>query len=168
MSKPNDFTLAERRHLEAAEGWLGLGNPAEADEELAQLRPSLASHPSVLPLRWQVYAEQKKWEAALDIAAALMKLAPESVFGWVHRSYCLHELGRTLEARENLLPVLEKFPDDALMRYNLACYECQLGHLDRAMDWLHKAFQLGDPNKFKSMALDDPDLGPLTKRIREL
>ena len=46
------------------------------------------------------------------------------------------------------------------MRYNLACYECQLGNLDRAKRWLEKAFELGDARNMKLAALDDPDLEP--------
>ena len=35
------------------------------------------------------------------------------------------------KVRDNLLPVVERFPDNATMRYNLACYECQLGRQRR-------------------------------------
>jgi hypothetical protein len=69
------------------------------------------------------------------------------------------------EARDNLLWVIDKFPDDAIMRYNLACYECQLGWFEQAKQWLAKAFKLGDPKKIKLMALDDPDLEPLWREI---
>ncbi len=93
--------------------------------------------------------------------AALVRLAPEEAVGWVNRSFCLHEMERTAEARDNLLPVMEKFPDDAVMRYNLACYECQLGRLAQAKHWLEESFEIGDPWKLKLMALDDPDLEPL-------
>lgn len=51
------------------------------------------------------------------------------------------------------------------MRYNLACYECQLGRMEQAKLWLEKAFTLRDPKKIKLMALDDPDLEPLWKSI---
>ena len=59
----------------------------------------------------------------------------------------------------------EKFPEDPIMRYNLACYECQLGRLEHARNWLQKAFKLGDPKKIKLMALEDPDLQPLWREI---
>jgi TPR repeat protein len=93
---------------------------------------------------------------------------PQHPLGWVHRSYCLHELKRTEEARDNLLRVVDKFPDDPIMRYNLACYECQLGKLEQAKNWLTKACELGDPKKIKMMALADPDLEPLWKEIGEI
>ncbi len=60
------------------------------------------------------------------------------------------------------------FPDDPIRRYNLACYECQLGRLEQAKNWLGKAFELGDGRKLKLMALDDPDLEPLWKNIGEI
>jgi predicted Zn-dependent protease len=116
-------------HLRAAHGWLELGNHLEANEELEKITPALRAHPAVLDVRWSIYAAAKKWEPALEIAAAIILLAPEQPVGWVHRSYTLHELKRTLEARDNLLRVVDKFPTNATMRYNLACYECQLGNL---------------------------------------
>ncbi len=119
----------------------------------------------MLKARWGVYAAAGKWEAALDIAAALIQLEPKDPLGWIHRSYALHELRRTAEARDNLLGVVDKFPISATMRYNLACYECQLGRLEQAKDWLEKAFQLGDAKQMKLAALDDPDLKALWKNI---
>src|ERR1035437_3751308 len=89
-------------HLLAAQGWLELGNHIEANEELENITASLRAHPDVLKVRWEIYAAAKKWEAALDIAAAIAQLDPDDPLGWVHRSYALHELKRTAEARDNL------------------------------------------------------------------
>src|ERR1035441_11061527 len=87
--------LYDLRHLEAADGWLGLGNHVEADEELEQITPENRAHPAVLEIRWQIYAKAKKWNAALDIASALIQSVPEHPLGWVHRAYSLHEqIGR--------------------------------------------------------------------------
>ncbi len=157
--------LCDQRHLEAAQGWFELGNPFEANEELDQVTPENRAHPAVLEVRWQIYAKAKKWGAALDIASALVQMVPEEPLGWVHRSYCLHEMKKTEEARDNLLRVVDQFPDDPIMRYNLACYECQLGRLQQAKNWLEKAFKLGDLKKIRLMALDDPDLEPLWREI---
>lgn len=152
-------------HLLAAQGWLELGNPGEADAELDKITPTLRTHPAVLDLRWQVYAATKKWGAALDIATALVRLDPEEPLGWMHRSFTLHELKRTVEARDNLLRVVDKFPMDATILYNLACYECQLGRTAEAKEWLERAFKLGGVKKLKLAALGDPDLEPLWKDI---
>jgi tetratricopeptide (TPR) repeat protein len=151
-------------HLEAAQGWLELGSHTEANQELEKIKAQLRAHPDVLKVRWQIYAMAKKWEATLEIATTLIQLDPDDPLGWVHRSYALHELKRTAEARDNLLRVVDKFPFNATMRYNLARYECQLGRLEQAKQWLEKAFLLGDARRIKLAALEDPDLEPLWKR----
>jgi tetratricopeptide (TPR) repeat protein len=154
-------------HLQAAQGWLELGNHVEAEAELDNITASLRAHPVVLRVRWEVYAAVKKWEAALDIAAAVIQLDPDGPLGWVYRSYALHELKRTAEARDNLLRVVDRFPASATIRYNLACYECQLGRLEQAKGWLQKAFRLGNAKQMKLAALGDPDLQPLWRGDRQ-
>lgn len=162
LDPPDNF------HLRAAEGWLGLGNVAEAEQELSQLSPALRDHPEVLKLKWELLAVERKWASALEIAAALIQIDPEDAAGWVHRSYCLHELKQTTEARDNLLRVVENFPDNATMRYNLACYECQLGRLSQARKWIKKAFAIGDADEMKRAAMADPDLAPLWPELAGL
>ena len=163
-----ELPLEDQRHLEAAEGWVELGNHIEANKELEQITPESRGHPAVLEVRWRIYAKAKKWDAALDVASALIKMLPELPLGWGHRSYTLHELKRTEEARDNPMRVVDKFPEDPIMRYNLACYECQLGRLEQAKNWLPKAFEVGDSKELKLMALTDPDLEPFRREIGEL
>ena len=64
----------DSHHLLAAQGWLELGSPIEANEELEQIAPQLRAHPDVLEIRWQIYAKEKKWEACVDVAAAIVQL----------------------------------------------------------------------------------------------
>ena len=49
-----EFTISDRRHLEAAEGWLGLGSWEEAKDELDNITPQLRGHPEVLGVRFQI------------------------------------------------------------------------------------------------------------------
>lgn len=148
-------------YIQAAEGWLELGNTLEASNELANLAPELLNHPIALRVRWAILAAEKNWESAREVGAKLIELDPDEALGWVDYSYALHELKRTQEARDNLLRVVEKFPISATIRYNLACYECQLGNLPQAKRWLEKAFRLGDREQMKLSALADRDLEPL-------
>ena len=78
------------------------------------------------------------------------------------------ELKRSKEAMDVLFPVVDRFPDDYLIRYNLACYACQTGNLKAAMDWLEKAIDLAGKNDLRKMALEDPDLEPLWANIGEI
>ena len=159
-------------HLNAAEGWLGLGNVVEADAELKKVTPLMRSHPAVLAVRYEIYARSKHWDACVDIASAIVKLAPENSFGWIHRSYALHELKRTKEAWERLLPAVDHFPDEIVIHYNLACYECVLGNMSQAKQRLAAAFTLAQNqncfDKWRLAALDDKDLEPLWGMLDEI
>ena len=45
----------DNKHLEAAEGWLGLECWKEANEKLEKIAPEYRAHPLVLELRYKVY-----------------------------------------------------------------------------------------------------------------
>ena len=162
------FSTSEMHVISAAEGWLGLGDPASAAQELEALPAALQEHATIMRLRWEIFSALRKWEAALEIATRLAKANPEDRHAWVSRSYALHELKRTEEARQNLLSVLPRFPKDALMRYNLACYECQLGNRDAACERLREAFALPDGEEFRATAMADTDLVTLRPLIKQL
>lgn len=155
-------------HLNAAEGWLELGNHHEALLELNCISPPAQECLEVMGVRWSITAQFKRWEECVRIAASIVELAPKNVFGWIHRSYALHELKRTQEARDLLLPAVKRFPKNETIPYNLACYECQLGELAAARDWLRRAMKLRSPAQLKVQALEDPDLKPLWPEIKTL
>lgn len=158
------FDLNDQRYLEAAEGWLELGLPLEASAELAKITPTLQDHPAVLELRWHIFAKEKKWEACVAVANASIRLQPERSDGWVHRSFALHEMKRTQEALDQLLPVADKFPKVWLIPYNLACYASRLHQFDEAQKWLNRALAV-DKKSAKHAALDDEDLQPLWDKL---
>jgi len=62
-------------------------------------------------------------------------------------------------AMEILLYAQAKFPKEAAIPYNLACYYCQRGEIETAKRYLKKAFVI-DLN-WRLAALDDDDLRPL-------
>jgi predicted Zn-dependent protease len=152
-------------HVQAAEGWLELGNPPEARSELNCISVALKDHPDALELAWKIFAAENAWEQAVEAAAALARVMPEHASGWIHWAYSLHELKRTRKAQEVLQPMADNFPDDYIIRYNLACYACQLGNLPEARQWLGRAAALAGKKKIRALALDDPDLEPLRDQI---
>ena len=151
--------LNDQRYLDGAEGWLGLGDHLSANEELEQITPALKSHPDVLLVRWQIYAKAMKWEACVDIADSVVQQVPDVAEGWIQRSFALHELKRTEEAHDLLMPALEKFPKDWFVPYNLACYCSQLNRFEEAEKWFKQAMAI-DEETVKREAIDDPDLKP--------
>ena len=166
-----DLEPPNTHHVRAAIGWLELGNAAEAGEEIARVTPEFLNHPDVLDVRWMVCAAGRSWEAALELAEALVQIAPERSSGWLHRAYALRRVrhGGLQMAWAALRPAYEKFPKEDIIPYNLACYAAQSGRLDAAWDWLHKAMEAaGDVKGIKERAMADADLQPIWDRIREL
>lgn len=160
--------LNDQRHLDAAEGWLELGNWSEANEELEQITAQMRAHPFVLRVRWGVYDKAGKWEMAAEIARAMSEMLPDNSWGWIQWAFSLHKLKRTKEARGVLLPIADKFPDESMIPYNLACYCCQIGDRKEAWRWLERAVDLEGKKEIRLAALQDPDLEPMWTDISEI
>src|SRR5437773_12432827 len=154
----------------AAQGWLELGNLAEAKAELARIGTGLRNHPDVLEIRWQLCVEEEQWIDGLQIARELLLHAPDRSSGWLHQAYALRRVpeGSVKQAWTALLPAFEKFPSESIIPYNLSCYACQLQLVDAARVWLKRAAVIGGKERIKRMALNDPDLQPLWPEIKEL
>ncbi len=144
-------------HLEAAKGWCELHAFVEADAELDKITPTLRAHPQVLEVRWQVYANLETWDGALDIASAIVKMAPDWPSGWIYKASSLNELARPEEAYETLVEAARQFPSDEIILYDLACVCCALHRPDEGRAWLKEAIDAGG-SEIRLRALDDPDL----------
>ena len=151
-------------------GWLELGNSTEAKAELAQISPRLQKHPAALELRWLICAKEQQWEEGLRFADAMIAEAPEEPSGWLHRAYALRRVpsGTLQLAWDALRPAADKFPKEAIIAFNLACYACQMQQMDTALVWLKRAMEKDERDQIKKMALEDPDLQPLSKEIQTL
>lgn len=151
----------DSHYLNAAAGWLGLGLPDEARRELERVSQAGRAHPDCLALEWDLHARAQRWPEALETASRLLECDRSRPGGWISRSYALHELRRTAEARDALLAALPLFPAEGVIPYNLACYACQLGNLDEARSWLRKAMEVDGRDGILARARQDPDLEPL-------
>ena len=154
-------------YLLAAQGWTELGNFAEAESELSQIPESLRTHPQVLTVRYELYARTKRWELAADVAGILVESHAHQVGAWISLAYATRRKtgGGLTQAREILTRAQELFPAEALIVFNLACYDCQLGNEAAAVDWLQQALTLGGKKNIQQLALADQDLQPLWPQI---
>jgi hypothetical protein len=159
--------LVMQHHLNAAKGWLDLGNYAEADRELEQITPAQRAHPDVLEMRWEIYAKRHMWTAAIEMALAVTELAPDRYSGWMYKAFCLHALGRTQQAYDSLVEVADRFADVPGIPYSLACYACQLSRPDDGFDWLRTAMECGDAKVILKAALAEITLEPIWNRLRK-
>lgn len=162
----NPIDAPDSHHLAAAQGWLELENTAEAIKELEQIASGFQEHPDVLETRWAVEAKRLNWDECVHVATQLTQHAPGRSSGWIHRSFALHELKRTQEAYELLLPSLSLFKDIWTIAYNLACYQCQLGQKEPALEFYTQALEIGGES-VKDMALADADLAALHSEIAD-
>ena len=88
MTKLAQLKHPDTMHLEAAVGWIQLGDYDLANDELENIRAEWRSHPDVLDLRWLIYSHDEQWGACLDVASAIVKMAPLRL-GWLgeHKAF---------------------------------------------------------------------------------
>jgi tetratricopeptide (TPR) repeat protein len=149
----------DQQHLRAAHGYIELGMFEEANAELEEIDGFCRHLPEVLTARLIIYRELKKWDLMVVVARKLAEWnlkEPGYFVDWVYatrRAESIH-LAHSILTRGS-----ELHPEDGLIQFNLACYEAQMGNLDRAKAHLKRATK-ADP-KFRLMALDDRDLQPI-------
>lgn len=151
------------RTLLAAQGYIELDMPVDALAELDALGPGECEIEAVLQMRLFILMKTRAWDEALALCRRLRELYPDGVAGYIHGAFCLHEDGRTAEARDLLLSGPPSLEDDATYFYNLACYSAVLGDLNAAREYVLTSFAMDD--KFREIAKLDPDLVPLRKEL---
>jgi len=151
------------RCLLAAQGYLELGMPEEALAELGRLSHDVQIHVDTLLLRLLILMSTRRWRESVEVCETLRRVAPECPAGFFHGAFCLHELGRTSEAKALLMAGPSELANEATYHYNLGCYEAVLGNLDEAVAHIHTSFAMD--KKFRDIARIDPDLKSVTHLI---
>jgi len=147
------------RTLLAAQGYAELSMYDDALAELDALPGEALKTAEALELRTVILMQAKRWPDALATSRELCQAEPLKSGGFIHTAYCLHELGQTAAARDYLLNGPHALHAEPTYHYNLACYECALGHLDLARLHLDKSVSMD--KKMRELARRDPDLAAL-------
>jgi tetratricopeptide (TPR) repeat protein len=153
------FEPPDRQYWEAAVGYVELGMFLDADAELERIDPFNRAAPEVLAIRIAIYQGLKEWGAMREIAKRLAEFQPEEVQWVVSYAYASRRAESIAAAKEILLNAEAKFPKETIIKYNLACYCCQMGDVENAKNYLKKAFEID--SSWRSLALEDEDLKPL-------
>jgi tetratricopeptide (TPR) repeat protein len=154
-------------HLQAAAGWLELGNHLEANAELDKIAPTFRKHTDVLEFRWKMCAKEKKWIMCEDIARAIIRADPYLPSGWLYEAETLRHQGKLKEAYSKLYVVFNDFPDSWRVPYNLARYSSLLGEYKEAAKWFERAFAI-DRETVRVHGSDHPDLRPMWDNFHTL
>lgn len=147
------------RIILAAQGYAELEMHPEALAELNRLPFADQIRPEVLEMRVLMLMKDRRWEAAFDVSEKLCAIVPDEPLGFIHAAYCLHEMGKTQQAKELLLEGPAALATHPTYHYNLACYECALGNLETARAYLAASFSMDAG--LHEYAKTDPDLKPL-------
>jgi tetratricopeptide (TPR) repeat protein len=145
----------DQQFFKAACGYAQLGMFLDANEELEKVDPFNRAVPEILALRIEIYRGLKKWELMAEMSKRLAEFQPTNVQWVVSFAYATRRANSIEEAKKLLLNAESKFPKEAVIKYNLACYCCQLEDLESAREYLKRAFEI-DPS-WRVIALDDVD-----------
>lgn len=152
----------DHRRVQAADGWLRLGDVAPAAAELASVSVGARGHPDFLQVNWTLASRRGEWGECLRLAEQLVRLAPERRFGWLHLPLSLHRLGRTAEAYDRLLAAADRFEPGSTVPFLLARFACVLGRNEVARRWLAAAFRQAAMEENESVLRrrveEEPDL----------
>jgi tetratricopeptide (TPR) repeat protein len=154
--------------LNSAIGWLELGNQEEANAELERVSFLARYHPDVLLVRWKVFARMRNWGRSLDIARALVRIAPDKPTGWICLAYSLYNTQQSAEAWMHLLKAEKQFPTISAIPYFLACLACQLGKSSEATQWLARWNGMVHQPDLKATARKDPRLQPIWQEFDDV
>ena len=151
-----DEKLALLQRLEAAQGYLGLGMAMDAWNELESIDARHRHLAEVLKVRAEVCRALEKWELMAELCRFLARGEPDDAGHPLNLAYAVRRHESVEAAAEILADALGRFPAEALIPYNLACYRAVAGKIGEAKDLLERAFNLD--KSLRVTALDDPDL----------
>ena len=101
----------------------------------------------------------KKWELLAVVAKKLAEWNPKEPGFFIELAYATRRAESIHAAHAILTRAAGLHPNDGTIQFNLACYEAQIGSLYLAKAHLKRALEVEE--KFRLMALEDPDLEPL-------
>jgi len=153
-------SLIRRKQIERqAEGYLELGMPQYALDNLDRLGGDENLGPRGLFLRGEALKELQRYQEALST----LKRAAEAMPGVVHvllsLAWCYKRTERVDAAIESMEQALEMEPERALLHYNLACYLSLAGNKARALVHLSRAFEL--ESEYRALVDGEPDFDPI-------
>lgn len=145
--------------LQTACGYAELGMTRESLAELDKIQARFQNRPEVLQLRLHHLMRQRKWTLALRVSRKLCRVAPDAGAGFLHAGFCLHQLGKTVEAKKLLSTGPVALLKEPIYYYNMGCYEALLGNVRDAQAHLQISFRMD--SSFRDLAKIDPDLKAL-------
>jgi Flp pilus assembly protein TadD len=150
-------------HIQRGDGFLDLKMIDKARQELEQVGEFDRRCNSYIEAALRLAMADSRWSDAAQLARTLIERRPKEPAFHIQLAYSIRRAESIEAARDILRDARKHFPKVAVIPFNLACYECQLGHPDEAMALLEKAFKLDA--SFREQAFEDDDLKPIWAKL---
>ncbi|EDY82723.1 hypothetical protein VDG1235_2346 [Verrucomicrobiia bacterium DG1235] len=148
-----------KKSLTYANGYRELAMFDDALAELDNLDDAYKAQKELHQMRLAILMEAKRWKEALPFANILASSDSSDPGNFVNLAYVTRRASGIEGAQIILENAANRFPDEAIIQYNLGCYATCNNELDTAKKHLLAAFKL-DQN-YLEMALKDEDVAPL-------
>jgi hypothetical protein len=146
----------DQLHLNTAAGFLHIGEPMDAWNELEEITPLNRAKTEVIVVRLAVCRALGQWELAEVITRTLIKREPTNIMHVVALAEIMGKREGPVAAAAVYEFAINRFPDFALLRVSLAVELIKAGQVEDAKRVLRVAFRL-DPD-LRLVALDHPGL----------
>lgn len=146
----------DQLHLNTAAGFLQIGEPMAAWNELEEITPLNRAKTEVIVVRLAVCRALKMWELAEEIARTLIRREPSNVMHVVALAEVMGKREGPAAAAAVYEFAVERFPDFAPLRVSLAVELVKAGQIEDAKRVVKMACEL-DPD-LRLVVLDHPGL----------
>ncbi len=158
--------LHPKVHWSRATGYFELQMWDNAKSELEMLPLFLPWGKRKRAMLVEIFQQQESWDEMLEVAHGLCMEFPQDPEWWIADAYATRRSKSIEKAREILLEALLHHYDNAMIRFNLACYACKLGSFGECLDFLKEAVKRDD--QYKLMAMEDEDLKEVREALGEM
>jgi Flp pilus assembly protein TadD len=156
MEIPRSSRLLFAKHFERAQGWLLLDKFTEALAALDTIPIAFQTRPEVLAVRAHIHQSARQWPQAEAVFRILLGIDDTEPHSWIGLAYAVRRSQSIEKAEPILADARRRFPEVALIPYNLACYAAQQNRLKEAERLLHEAIRLD--STLHDLAQTDSDL----------
>ncbi len=128
--------------LQFASGYLNLGMPDEALNELTRLKKDFQTLPEVMSLKGQIFLLRSEWSSAAELAQAGHDRYPELPDFYIQQALAYEQLGEPARAIDIWMSAPEAIKRSGFCHYNLARCQARLGNTSSARRHAQQAVKL--------------------------
>lgn len=148
-----------KRWLSEAEGYLQLGLLDLADERIESVGAAGLFPYECAALSGSILREREKFAEAIPHFESALKLRPGDLLATIGLGWCQKRVGRVDLAAQAYVEALKVRPSEAILHYNLACYQSLLGQPRDAVASLRRSFKIDQD--YRQLLKAETDFDPI-------